>query len=54
MTLWTVAHPAFLWDSPGRSGLLFSSPGDLPNPGTERRSPELWAVSLLFELPGRL
>ena len=37
-----------------RSGLLFSSPGDLPNPGIDRRSPELQAVSLLFELPGRL
>ena len=28
------------------------SPGDLPDPGVELRSPELQADSLLFELPG--
>jgi len=28
------------------SGLPFSSPGDLPNPGMEPGSPALWADSL--------
>ena len=32
--------------------LPFSSPGDLPNPGIEPRSPALQADSLLSELPG--
>ena len=51
MTLWTVAHQAPLsrkefsrkeyW-----SGLPFPSPGDLPNPGIEPRSPALHADSL--------
>ena len=50
---WTVAHQALLsmgfsgqeyW-----SGLSFPSPGDLPNPGTEPRSPALQADSLLYE-----
>ena len=36
------------------SGLPFPSPGDLSNPGIERRSPELQADSLLSELPGKL
>ena len=31
------------------SGLAFTSPGDLPNPGTESRSPPLQADSLLSE-----
>ena len=53
-TSWTVAHQASLWDSPGRSGLLFPSAGDLPNPGIECMSSKLLAVSLLFELPRRL
>ena len=35
------------------SGLLFPSPGDLSNPGTEPRSPALQADSLLFEPPGK-
>ena len=33
------------------SGLPFPSPGDLPDPGTEPRSPALQADSLLTELP---
>ena len=35
------------------SGLPFRSPGDLPNPGTELRSPALQADSLLSEPRGR-
>ena len=35
------------------SGLPFSSPGDLPNPGIKPRSPVLPADSLLSELPGK-
>ena len=35
------------------SGLLFLSPGDLPDPGFEPRSPALWADSLQSELPGK-
>ena len=34
------------------SGLLFLSPGDLPGPGIEPRSPVLQANSLPFELQG--
>ena len=34
------------------SGLSFSSPGDLPDPGIELRSPTLHADSLTFEPPG--
>ena len=36
------------------SGLPFPSPGDLPNPGIEPRSPALQADSLLAEPPGKL
>ena len=36
------------------SGLPFSSPGDLPNPGTEPMSPALQADSLPSEKPGKL
>ena len=36
------------------SGLLFPSPGDLPDPGIKPRSPELQAEALLPELPGKL
>ena len=35
------------------SGLPFPSPGDLPDPGTEPRSPALQADSLLTELKGK-
>ena len=54
LTPWTVAHQAPL--SMGfsreeyRSGLPFSSPGDLSDPGIEPRSPALQADSLLTEL----
>ena len=34
-------------------GLPFSSPGDLPNPGTECVSPELQANFLPSEPPGK-
>ena len=54
VTPWTVACQAPLsmgfsgeeyW-----SGLPFPSPGNIPNPGIEPRSPELQAHSLLTEL----
>ena len=35
------------------SGLLFTSPRDLPNPGIEPGSPALWADSLPTELQGK-
>ena len=35
------------------SGLPFPSPGDLPNPGIEPRSPALQADSLPYEPPGK-
>ena len=35
------------------SGLSFPSPGDLPNSGTEPRSPKLQAHSLPSEPPGK-
>ena len=35
------------------SGLSFPSPGGLPNPGTEPRSPALQADSLPSESPGK-
>ena len=35
------------------SGLPFPSPGDLPNPGIEPRSPALQADSLPIQLPGK-
>ena len=43
------------WNSPGQStgvALPFPSPGDLPNPGIEPRSPGLQADSLPAEPPG--
>ena len=36
------------------SGLPFPSPGDLPNPGIEPKSPTLQVDSLLSEPPGKL
>ena len=36
------------------SGLPFPSPGDLPDPGIEPRSPALQADALLSELPGKI
>ena len=35
------------------SGLLFPSPGDLPDPGTGHRSPALQADALTSEPPGK-
>ena len=52
-TPWTVAHQAP--PSMGFSrqeywiGLPFPSPGDLPDPGIEFRSPTLWADALPSE-----
>ena len=54
---WTVAYQAPLSMEFSRqeywSGLPFPSPGDLPDPGIEPRSPALQADSLLSELPGK-
>ena len=36
------------------SGLLFPSPGDLPDPGIKAGSPALWADALPSELPGTI
>ena len=44
------------WNSPGQNtgeGRQFPSPGDLPNPGIEPRSPALQADSLPPEPPGK-
>ena len=53
---WTVAHQVLLPMVFSRqeywSGLLFPSPGDLPNPGIKTRSSTLWADSLPSEPPG--
>ena len=56
-TPWTVAYQG----SPSMefsrqeywSGLPFPSPGDLPNPGIEPRSPALEADALTSEPPGK-
>ena len=57
MTPWTVAYQAPLSMGLSRqeywSGLPFPSPGDLPNPGIEPRSPELQADFLLSAPPGK-
>ena len=56
VTSWVAAHQAPLSMGLSRqeqwSGLPFPSLGDLPDPGTEPRSPALQADSLLTELPG--
>ena len=53
---WIVAHqdPLSMGFSKQEywSGLLFPSPGDLPNPGIEPGSPALQADYLLTEPPG--
>ena len=53
---WTVARQPPLSTEFSRqenwSGLLFPSPGDLPNPGIEPGSPTLQAGFLLSEPPG--
>ena len=60
MTPWTVAHnpPGYShlapWDFSKQeywNGLLFGSPGVLPDPEIEPRSPALRANSLPFEPP---
>ena len=52
VTPWTIESVEFFrlgyW-----SGWLFSSPGDLPDPGIKPRSSALQADSLPAELPGR-
>ena len=56
-TPWTVAHQTL--PSMGFSrqeswnGLPFPSPGDLPDPGIEPRSPTLQADALTSEPPGK-
>ena len=56
-TPWTVACQAPLSMEFSRqeyySGLSFSSPEDLPDPGIESGSPALQAGSLPSELPGK-
>ena len=56
-TPWTVAYQAPPSMGFSRqecwSGLLFPSPGDLPDPGIEPRSPALQADTLLSEPPGK-
>ena len=55
-TPWTVAYQAPLPMGFSRqeywSGLPFPSPGDLPDPGIEPRSPALQADALSSELKG--
>ena len=57
-TPWTVAYQAPLSMGFSRqeywNGLPFPSPGDLPNPGIEPRSPTLQADTLPSEPPGKL
>ena len=57
LTPWAVDCQAHcLWDFPGKNtevGCPFPSPGDLPDPGLESRSPALQADSLLAEPPGK-
>ena len=54
---WTVAYQAPPSMEFSRqeywSGLPFPSPGDLPNPGTEPRSPTFQADALPSEPPGK-
>ena len=56
-TLWTAAYQAPLSMGFSRqqswSGLPFPSPGDLPDPGIEPRSPTLQADYLPSDPPGR-
>ena len=57
VTPWTVAHQAPPSMGFSRqeywSGLPFPSPGDLPNPGIEPRSPTFQADALTSEPPGK-
>ena len=56
-TPWTIAYQAPPSMGFSRqecwSGLPFPSPGDLPNPGIEPRSPALQEDTLLSEPPGK-
>ena len=56
-TPWTVAYQTPLSMGFSRqacwSGLPFPSPGDLPDPGIEPRSPALQADTLPSEPPGK-
>ena len=56
-TPWTVAYqasPSMGFSRQGYwSGLPFPSPGDLPDPGIEPRSPTLEADALTSEPPGK-
>ena len=51
-TPWTVPLSMKFSRQEYWSGLLFPSPGDLPHPGIEPRSPTLQADSLPSEPPG--
>ena len=57
VTPWTVARQTPLSMGFPRqgywSGLLFPSPGDLPNPGIEIASPALVGGFFITELPGQ-
>ena len=57
VTPWTVAHQAVPSMGFSRQGYLsgfpFPSPGELPNPGIEPRSPALQADALTSEPPGK-
>jgi len=57
VTPWTIAFQAPLSIGFSRqeywSGLPFPSPGDLPDPGIEPRSPALQAESLPTEVRGK-
>ena len=57
VTPWTVAHQALPSMGFSRqeywSGLPFPSPGDLPDPRIEPRSPALQADALTSEPPGK-
>ena len=52
-TPWIIACQAPLSMGFSWSGLPLPSPGDLPNPGIEPKSPELQADSLPTELQGK-
>ena len=56
-TPWTAAHQVPLSMEFSRqeywNGLLFPSPGDIPDPGIKPGSPALYADALLFEPPGK-
>ena len=57
MTAWTIACqsplPMGVFRKEYWSGLPYPSPGDLPDPGIESRSPALQADSLPTELQGK-